>query len=162
MKEEVNKTVDNLEKISACVIEYLDTLLKNMGLEATITTKFNHDQIMINMNSNNNSILIGAYGRTLKALQLLTCKHTYEALKVYPNIILNVNNYQEQREENLIHLAKKIAAEVKKTKRSVELDNMNSYERRIIHNALKEETNLSTISVGEEPNRHIVVNYVED
>ena len=59
-------------------------------------------------------------------------------------------------------MAKKIAAEVKKTKRSVELDNMNSYERRIIHNALKEETNLSTISVGEEPNRHIVVNYVED
>lgn len=162
MKEEVNKTVDNLEEISACVIEYLDTLLKNMGLEATITTKFNHDQIMINMNSNNNSILIGAYGRTLKALRLLTCKHTYEVLKVYPNIILNVNNYQEQREENLIHLAKKIAAEVKKTKRSVELDNMNSYERRIIHNALKEETNLSTISVGEEPNRHIVVNYVED
>ena len=162
MKEEVNKTVDNLEEISACVIEYLDTLLKNMGLEATITTKFNHDQIMINMNSNNNSILMGDYGRTLKALQLCTCKHTYEALKVYPNIILNVNNYQEQREENLIHLAKKIAAEVKKTKRSVELDNMNSYERRIIHNALKEETNLSTISVGEEPNRHIVVNYVED
>ena len=55
MKEEVNKTVDNLEEISACVIEYLDTLLKNMGLEATITTKFNHDQIMINMNSNNNN-----------------------------------------------------------------------------------------------------------
>lgn len=162
MNEEVNKTVDNLEEISACVIEYLDNVLKNMGLEATITTKFNNNQIMINMNSNNNSILIGAYGRTLKALQLLACKHTYEVLKVYPNIILNVNNYQEQREENLIHLAQKIAAEVKKTKRGVELDNMNSYERRIIHNALKEETNLSTISVGEEPNRHIVVNYVED
>ncbi len=162
MNEEVNKTVDNLEEISACVIEYLDTILKNMGLKTTITTKFNNNQIMINMNSNNNSILIGAYGRTLKALQLLTCKHTYEALKVYPNIILNVNNYQEQREENLVNLAKKIATEVKKTKRSVELDNMNSYERRIIHNALKEETNLSTISVGEEPNRHIVVNYVED
>lgn len=162
MNEEVNKTVDNLEEISACVIEYLDTILKNMGLKTTITTKFNNGQIMINMNSNNNSILIGAYGRTLKALQLLTCKHTYEALKVYPNIILNVNNYQEQREENLVYLAKKIATEVKKTKRSVELDNMNSYERRIIHNALKEENNLSTISVGEEPNRHIVVNYVED
>mgnify|MGYP004469362933 CR=1 FL=1 len=162
MNEEVNKTVDNLEEISACVIEYLDTILKNMGLKTTITTKFNNNQIMINMNSNNNSILIGAYGRTLKALQLLTCKHTYEALKVYPNIILNVNNYQEQREENLVNLAKKIATEVKKTKRSVELDNMNSYERRIIHNALKEEANLSTISVGEEPNRHIVVNYVED
>ena len=166
MEKEVKNTVDNsvnnLEEISAFVINYLDELLTNMHLEVKITAKFHNDQIIINMDSNNNAILIGKDGRTLKALQMIVCKHTYQQLKIYPNVVLNVNNYQEQREENLIRLAKKIASDVKKSKNAVELDNMNSYERRIIHNALKEETNLSTISVGEEPNRHIVVNYVED
>ena len=85
-----------------------------------------------------------------------------QQLKIYPNVVLNVNNYQEQREENLIRLAKKVANDVKKTKNAVELDNMNSYERRIIHNALKDEKEISTISVGEEPNRHIVIKFIEN
>ena len=165
MEEEVKNTVDNsvnnLEEISAFVINYLDELLTNMHLEVKITAKFHNDQIIINMDSNNNAILIGKDGRTLKALQMIVCKHTYQQLKIYPNVVLNVNNYQEQREENLIRLAKKIASDVKKSKNAVELDNMNSYERRIIHNALKDDKEISTVSVGEEPNRHIVVKYIE-
>ena len=165
MEEEVKNTVDNsvnnLEEISAFVINYLDELLTNMHLEVKITAKFHNDQIIINMDSNNNAILIGKDGRTLKALQMIVCKHTYQQLKIYPNVVLNVNNYQEQREENLIRLAKKIASDVKKSKNAVELDNMNSYERRIIHNALKDEKEISTVSVGEEPNRHMVVKYIE-
>ena len=165
MEEEVKNTVDNsvnnLEEISAFIINYLDELLTNMHLEVKITAKFCNDQIIINMDSNNNAILIGKDGRTLKALQMIICKHTYQQLKIYPNVVLNVNNYQEQREENLIRLAKKIASDVKKSKNAVELDNMNSYERRIIHNALKDEKEISTVSVGEEPNRHIVIKFIE-
>ena len=165
MEEEVKNTVDNsvnnLEEISAFVINYLDELLTNMHLEVKITAKFCNDQIIINMDSNNNAILIGKDGRTLKALQMIVCKHTYQQLKIYPNVVLNVNNYQEQREENLIRLAKKIASDVKKSKNSVEIDNMNSYERRIIHNALNDEKEISTVSVGEEPNRHIVIKFIE-
>ena len=149
MEEEVKNTVDNsvnnLEKISAFVINYLDELLTSMHLEVKMVAKFHNDQIIINMDSNNNAILIGKDGRTLKALQMVVCKHTYQQLKIYPNVVLNVNNYQEQREENLIRLAKKVANDVKKTKNAVELDNMNSYERRIIHNALKDEKEISTI-----------------
>ena len=165
MEEEVKNTVDNsvnnLEEISAFVINYLDELLTNMHLEVKISSKFHNDQIIINMDSNNNAILIGKDGRTLKALQMIVCKHTYQQLKIYPNVVLNVNNYQEQREENLIRLAKKIVSDVKKSKNAVELDNMNSYERRIIHNALKDDKEISTVSVGEEPNRHIVIKYIE-
>ena len=165
MEEEVKNTVDNsvnnLEEISAFVINYLDELLTNMHLEVKISAKFHNDQIIINMDSNNNAILIGKDGRTLKALQMIVCKHTYQQLKIYPNVVLNVNNYQEQREENLIRLAKKIVSDVKKSKNAVELDNMNSYERRIIHNALKDDKEISTVSVGEEPNRHIVIKYIE-
>ena len=165
MEEEVKNTVDNsvnnLEEISAFVINYLDELLTNMHLEVKISAKFHNDQIIINMDSNNNAILIGKDGRTLKALQMIVCKHTYQQLKIYPNVVLNVNNYQEQIEENLIRLAKKIASDVKKSKNAVELDNMNYYERRIIHNALKDEKEISTVSVGEEPNRHIVIKFIE-
>ena len=162
VKNTVDNSVNNLEEISAFVINYLDELLTNMHLEVKITAKFCNDQIIINMDSNNNAILIGKDGRTLKALQMIVCKHTYQQLKIYPNVVLNVNNYQEQREENLIRLAKKIASDVKKSKNAVELDNMNSYERRIIHNALKVEKEISTVSVGEEPNRHIVIKFIEN
>ena len=166
MEEEVKNTVDNsvnnLEKISAFVINYLDELLTSMHLEVKMVAKFHKDQIIVNMDSNDNAILIGKDGRTLKALHMVVCKHTYQQLKIYPNVVLNVNNYQEQREENLIRLAKKVANDVKKTKNAVELDNMNSYERRIIHNALKDEKEISTISVGEEPNRHIVIKFIEN
>ena len=165
MEEEVKNTVDNsvnnLEEISAFVINYLDELLTNMHLEVKMAAKFCNDQIIINMDSNNNAILIGKDGRTLKALQMIVCKHTYQQLKIYPNVVLNVNNYQEQREENLIRLAKKIVSDVKKSKNAVELDNMNSYERRIIHNALKDDKEISTVSVGEEPNRHIVIKFID-
>ena len=161
VKNTVDNSVNNLEEISAFIINYLDELLTNMHLEVKITAKFCNDQIIINMDSNNNAILIGKDGRTLKALQMIVCKHTYQQLKIYPNVVLNVNNYQEQREENLIRLAKKIASDVKKSKNAVELDNMNSYERRIIHNALKDEKEISTVSVGEEPNRHIVIKFIE-
>ena len=98
VKNTVDNSVNNLEEISAFVINYLDELLTNMHLEVKITAKFCNDQIIINMDSNNNAILIGKDGRTLKALQMVVCKHTYQQLKIYPNVVLNVNNYQEQRE----------------------------------------------------------------
>ena len=81
--------------------------------------------------------------------------------KIYPHIVLDVENYKEKQELNLERLAKKLAREVVKTKVDVKLDNMNSYERRIIHNTLGNNKKVSTISEGEEPNRHVVIKYVE-
>ena len=65
-------------------------------------------------------------------------------------------------DELLTSMHLEVKNDVKKTKNAVELDNMNSYERRIIHNALKDEKEISTISVGEEPNRHIVIKFIEN
>ena len=81
----------------------------------------------------------------------------HNLINSYPYLILNVGNYNERHELYLQNLAKKIANEVKNTRQEVIMDNMNSYERRIVHNALANIKGVTTISEGEEPNRHIIV-----
>ena len=95
------------------------------------------------------------------AIQAILRQQVYNEIGVYPYILLDVENYKEKKISRLERDAKRIAREVLKTKVDVKLDDMNSYERRIIHNALTKYKNLSTTSEGEEPNRHIVIRYIE-
>ena len=78
-------------------------------------------------------------------------------IKSYPYLILDVENYKEKQVKYLERLAKNIAREVKSTHEPVELENMNSYERRVIHNILTDDKYVYTESTGEEPNRHVVI-----
>ena len=133
-----------------------------MGLETTFETKIRGEQITIKMFSNQNNILIGRNGQTLKALQQIIRQYIFNIIGVYPYILLDVENYKEKCENHLEKLAKQIAREVTKTKQPVIMDNMNSYERRIVHNTLANFKNITTFSEGEEPNRHIVVKIKED
>ena len=80
----------------------------------------------------------------------------------YPYIILDVENYKEKKISNIERLAKRVAREVSKTKVDAALENMNSYERRIVHNILTNYKHVTTTSEGEEPNRHVVIKYVEE
>ena len=112
--------------------------------------------------SNNNSILIGRNGQTLKALTTVVKQVVYNEINEYPYLILDVENYKEKQVKHLERLAKNIAREVAHTKNPVELENMNSYERRVIHNILSDNKYVYTESVGEEPNRHVVVKPKED
>lgn len=150
-----------LTDIQNYVKEYLAKITKLMGLDVTFESKIREQQIIIKMYSDNNSILIGKDGRTLSALNLIVKQLLSNNYKIYPHIVLDVENYKEKQELNLERLAKKLAREVVKTKVDVKLDNMNSYERRIIHNTLSNNKKVSTISEGEEPNRHVVIKYVE-
>ena len=77
-------------------------------------------------------------------------------------INIDINDYKEKIHENLVRQAKKIAREVSKTKIDAKLDPMNSYERRLIHEALKDNKYVYTESVGEEPNRCLVIKAKED
>lgn len=140
----------------------LNELLKNMNLEVKFETNVRNEQINIKMYSDNNSILIGRNGQTLMAIQTILRQIVHNEIGIYPYILLDVENYKEKKISQLERNAKKIAHEVQKTKIDVSLDNMNSYERRIIHNALANFKNISTLSEGEEPNRHIVIRYKED
>lgn len=154
-------SIYTLTDIQNYVKEYLAKITKLMGLDVTFESKIREQQIIIKMYSDNNSILIGKDGRTLSALNLIVKQLLSNNYKIYPHIVLDVENYKEKQELNLERIAKKLAREVVKTKVDVKLDNMNSYERRIIHNTLSNNKKVSTISEGEEPNRHVIIKYVE-
>lgn len=139
----------------------LSELLKNLGIESQLETSIREEQINIKMYSDKNNILIGKNGQTLMAIQTVLRQMVHNEIGMYPYILLDVENYKEKKISNLERNAKRIAKEVQKTKIDVSLDNMNSYERRIIHNALTKFKNISTTSEGEEPNRHVVIRYVE-
>lgn len=148
--------------IADFVKDKLKEMLSNMGLDVKFETTVRDEQINIKMYSDNNNILIGRNGQTLIAIQTILRQIVHNEIGIYPYILLDVENYKEKKNSNLERTAKRIAKEVQKTKIDVRLDNMNSYERRIIHNALSNFKNISTLSEGEEPNRHIVIRYKED
>ena len=160
-KEVVTLHVATLKMITEFIKEYLTNLTKDMGLEVSFESKIREKQITIKMYSDNNSILIGKNGQTLQALTTVLKQIVYNEVKTYPYLILDVENYKEKQVKYLERLAKNIAKEVAQTKNEVALENMNSYERRVIHNILSENKKVYTISEGEEPNRHIVIRYVE-
>ena len=151
-----------ISNIADYIKENLKELLENMNIEAQFETNVRNSQINIKMYSDKNNILIGKNGQTLMAIQTILRQQVYNKINVYPHILLDVENYKEKKLSNLERSAKRIAKEVMKTKIDVELDNMNSYERRIIHNALADFKNISTTSEGEEPNRHIVIRYKKE
>lgn len=148
--------------IADFVKDKLKEMLSNMGLDVKFETTVRDEQINIKMYSDNNNILIGRNGQTLIAIQTILRQIVHNEIGIYPYILLDVENYKEKKNSNLERTAKRIAKEVQKTKIDISLDNMNSYERRIIHNALSNFKNISTLSEGEEPNRHIVIRYKED
>lgn len=151
-----------LENVTEYLKEYLGDLLGNMDIEATFESKVRDDQITIKMYSNNNGILIGKNGQTLQALQTVLRQVVQNQIGIRPYILLDVENYKDKQNAALERLAKNIGREVLKTKREVKMDNMNAYERRIVHNALASFEKLETISEGEEPHRHIIVKLKED
>ena len=154
------KVIKN-EEVASYLRDYLQELTKNMGIDVSFETKIRGEQISIKMYSDNNSILIGKNGKTLSALQTILRQKVYNQIEKYPYIILDVENYKEKQQQHLERLAKRLAKEVQKTKIDTTMENMNSYERRIVHNALANFKNISTVSEGEEPNRHVIIKYNE-
>ncbi len=157
-KENYQLKVYQITDIVEYVKDFITRLLSKMGVEViSLVDKSKDNQINITINSNKDALLIGKEGKNLKALELVVKQNVYNLIGTYLYLILNVANYNERHEKYLQTLAKKIANEVKHTNQQVIMDNMNSYERRIIHNALANFKGVATISEGEEPNRHIIV-----
>jgi len=139
------------------VKEYLEELITNMGLTANFETRLRENVIFVKIFSSNNPVLIGKGGNTLKSLEHLVKQKISTEFNVHPLINLDVENYREKQERRLVRLAKNLAKEVVKTNVEVHLENMNAYDRRIIHNALTNFKGVTTSSTGEEPERHIVI-----
>lgn len=156
-KEIVKIYVYKLTDVVEFIKQYLQEITSSMGLEVTFESKIREQQITVKMYSNNNKILIGHNGNTLAALTTIMKQIIMNKTGKYPYLILDVENYKEKQVKYLERLAKNIAREVANTKEEVELENMNSYERRIIHNILTDNKYVYTESIGEEPNRHVVI-----
>ena len=139
------------------VKSYLEELLTNMGLTVNFETKLREDTMYIKIYSNNNPILIGKGGNTLKALENIVKQKVNTEFGIRALISLDVENYREKQQHRLERLAKTLAKEVVNTNVEVHLEDMNAFDRRIIHNALTNFKGVKTESTGEEPHRHVVI-----
>lgn len=137
--------------------EYLKEVIVNLGLDVQFESSIRERKINISMYADNNAILIGKDGKTLKALETLVKQKVLNDYGVHVSISLDVENYKEKKIKNLEYMAKKIAREVRSTKVEATLENMNSFERRVVHNILTDFKGVTTISEGEEPNRHVII-----
>jgi len=141
--------------------KYIKDVITAMGIEVNLETRRGENNLQIKIHSNNNAILIGKNGRTMTSLQTLVRQAIYVQTGMKVNIILDVENYKEKQSKNIEFLAKKLAREVQKTKIDVKMDSMNSYERRLVHEILKDFKGIKTESEGEEPNRSVVIKSID-
>jgi len=156
VKEE--KHVEVTQETKDACEKFLVDVLKTMGMEVKLTSSIDEDgSLSIDMEGENMGILIGKRGQTLDSLQYLTNRVANKMQEGYVRVKLDTENYRQRRKETLENLAKNIAHKVKRTKKSVSLEPMNPYERRIIHSALQSDKYVSTHSEGEEPYRRVVV-----
>ena len=159
-RKEIERAKDEDITVKTCE-EFLTNVLKAMDMEVEIKTSIDEEgALCIEMNGDNMGILIGKRGQTLDSLQYLTNRVANKAQDGYVRVKLDTEDYRRRRKETLENLAKNIAHKVKRTRRSVSLEPMNPYERRIIHSALQGDRSVTTHSEGEEPYRRVVVTLV--
>ncbi|MDD4290668.1 MAG: KH domain-containing protein [Clostridia bacterium] len=137
--------------------EYLDQLLKLMGLSFTIDVSENDDRIYIELIGIDGKVVIGRRGEVLDALQLLTGLAVNTGKDDYKRITIDSENYRKKREESLVQLAKSLENKCKRLGRKIKLEPMNPYERLVIHSALQDSEFVTTMSEGVAPNRFVVI-----
>ena len=146
----------------ARAVEFIEKLLLDMNIEAEMSvSEGENGETRIAINGEGASILIGHHGDTLDSLQYLANlaanKRVDGKKEDYVKVSIDVEGYRAKREETLRALARRMAAKVKKYKKSVMLEPMNPYERRIIHSEIQNIEGVSTNSIGSENNRKIVI-----
>lgn len=142
--------------------EIIKELLSSLGINANIETKVRDGQIKYQLHSQSNSVLIGKNGHILDSIQTYVRQALLNTLDLYVNITIDVEGYKEKQNYFLEKRVKKIARDVTLSKVDVKLDPMNSYERKVVHSALQGFKYIKTESEGEEPNRCVVIKYVEN
>lgn len=139
--------------------KFLREVLNCMDIKAEIKIKYTEKGLYINLIGPKMGIVIGRRGQTLDSLQYLVSLvvNKNKGKDDFVRVVLDTENYRVKREETLVRLAKRLADRVVKTRRKMELEPMNPYERRIIHSALQDYPGVITYSEGEEPNRKVII-----
>lgn len=138
--------------------EYLEGMFKLMGVDASVEVTLDGDILHGELKGNKMGVLIGKRGETLDSIRYLLSLHIGKYTDNSKlRVVLDCEGYLAKREEALQKLAMSVAHKVKKSRRKVILEPMNSYERRIIHSALQDDPYVKTVSEGEEPYRKVIV-----
>lgn len=155
-KENINVDAAAIEKAS---VDFLKDVLAKMEITSEVNASYDKEDNCLNIEiaGDDMGVLIGKRGQTLDSLQYLVSLVVNKGTKEYIRVKVDTENYRERRKKTLENLAKNMAFKVKRTRRSVTLEPMNPYERRIIHSALQNDHYVTTHSEGEEPYRKVVI-----
>ncbi|MCI5954507.1 MAG: protein jag [Lachnospiraceae bacterium] len=160
-KPAIIKAAVKVEKVSVedSAKNFLNDVFAAMDMTVVVDVKYNEEEkeMDIDLSGDEMGVLIGKRGQTLDSLQYLVSLVVNKESEDYIRVKVDTENYRERRKETLENLAKNIAYKVKRTRRTVALEPMNPYERRIIHSALQNDKYVTTHSEGEEPFRKVVV-----
>lgn len=157
IKKEIHISQENQEKAKNNVKEFLEDFIKNLPEGTKYTIDNNEQGLNVTISNEKLGFLIGYRGETLYALQSILSAIASKKLEQKVRVILDIEGYKAKREKTLEDLAEKVAKTVIKTRKSVTLEPMQPYERKIIHSKLQENPRVETVSIGEEPNRKVVI-----
>jgi len=147
------------ETVEDLIRQFLDNMFNamNMAVKVDIVLDTEESTLDVELSGEDMGLLIGKRGQTLDSIQYLVSLVANKEKEKYIRVKVDTENYRQRRKETLESLAKNISYKVKRSKRSVSLEPMNPYERRIIHSALQNDKFVSTKSEGEDPFRHVVI-----
>lgn len=157
VKKEIHLTSEEQEKAYENVEKFLKEFIEKLAEDIEYTIKKENDGLTVNLNSENIGYLIGYRGETLYGLQKILSAVASKGIENRVRVLLDIEGYKQKREKTLEELAEKVAKTVVRTRKSIKLEPMRAYERKIIHSKLQENEKVETTSVGEEPNRRIIV-----
>lgn len=158
------KTIINVYDLSDIVENaenYILDVIDSLGIESTANTKIDGDIIRITIDSTHNPILIGKNGKTLQAINELVKLAVSNKFHRRFRILVDINGYKDNKYDKLAWKARKIAKEVQQTHITATLEPMPADERRIVHNALNNMTNIKTESKGEGTHRQVQIIFVD-
>ena len=153
--EEIEENLVPCEEHEA--LRFLREVTKEMGLNLDIDAKQGEETLYLNIQGKDSGTIIGKRGQTLDAIQYLTSLVVNKGSEDYVRVVVDAENYRAKREKTLEALAYRLANKVMKTKRSVKLEPMNPYERKVIHAALHDHPKVMTRSEGQDPYRRVVI-----
>lgn len=157
-KKVIEISDENLLKAENKIKKFLDEFRANFNdLEYNLDIDKTNAFIKVNISGNDSKILIGYRGDVLNSLQTILNTIANSEIKERARVTLNIGNYREKREKALEELADKLSKTVLRTGKSITLEPMMAYERKIIHNRLQSSNKVKTHSIGEEPYRRVVI-----
>lgn len=148
--------------IKEFIFDYLGDFFMELNQEVSIEIIVEKDLYKVILDGENNALIIGRGGQTLQAINTVLKGAVNSYFRGKFNVLIDINNYKEDRYEKVKHMAQRIARTVRKTRVDAALDPMPNDERKVIHQYLSEFPNIKTESMGEGRQRHLVIKYIKE